>query len=297
MAVLAVLATGPGAPPGAPPALDPLDLALVRGEAVFEAMKVYGGRPFRLDAHLARLAASARAIELALPDGLEALAARAAAAAGQGDAILRLICTRGPEGSGEPQGGAPVDREGPDAAGVAFAICTDVPASFEEDRRRGLRLVLLTTATDPLLRAASPWLLPGVKTISYATNMAAQRAARARGADDAVLVGLGGELLEAPTASLWWRTGQTLHTPSLDLGILAGITRAVIGDLAPTLGLKVLEGVFTAEDLAAADEAFLSSSTRELMPVIEVDGAPIASGHPGPTTADLQAALRHLASS
>jgi 4-amino-4-deoxychorismate lyase len=286
MAVLAVLATGPGAPAGhppGPPALDPLDLALVRGEAVFEAMKVYGGRPFRLDAHLTRLAASARAIELALPEGLEALAARAVAAAGQGDAVLRLICTRGPEGAG----GGP----------VAFAICTDVPTSFEEDRRRGLRLVLLTTATDPLLRAASPWLLPGVKTISYATNMAAQRAARARGADDAVLVGLGGELLEAPTASLWWRTGQTLHTPSLDLGILAGITRAVLRDLAPTLGLKVLEGVFTAEDLAAADEAFLSSSTRELMPVIEVDGAPIATGHPGPTTAALQTALRRLATS
>jgi 4-amino-4-deoxychorismate lyase len=284
MAVLAVLATGPGAPAGGPPALDPLDLALVRGEAVFEALKLYGGRPFRLDAHLARLAASARAIELAIPEGLEALAARAVAAAGGGDAILRLICTSGPEGSG---GGGP----------VAFAICTDVPASFEAARRRGLRLVLLTTATDPLLRAASPWLLPGVKTISYATNMAAQRSARARGADDAVLVGLGGELLEAPTASLWWRTGQTLHTPSLDLGILAGITRAVVRDLAPTLGLRVLEGVFTAEDLAAADEAFLSSSTRELMPVIEVDGAPIATGHPGPTTADLQAALRRLASS
>jgi 4-amino-4-deoxychorismate lyase len=286
MAVLAVVATGPGAPAGLPPgpaALDPLDLALVRGEAVFEAMKVYGGRPFRLDAHLARLAASARAIELALPDGLEALAARACAAAGRADAILRLICTKGPEGSGS----------GP----VAFAICADIPASYEEDRRRGLRLVLLTTASDPLLRAASPWLLPGVKTISYATNMAAQRAARARGADDAVLVGLGGELLEAPTASLWWRTGQTLHTPSLDLGILAGITRAVVGELAPTLGLRVLEGVFTAEDLAGADEAFLSSSTRELMPVVEVDGAPIADGHPGPTAADLQTALRRLATS
>jgi 4-amino-4-deoxychorismate lyase len=275
-------------------------------------MKVYGGRPFRLDAHLARLAASARAIELALPEGLEALAARAVAAAGGGDAILRLICTRGPEGSGEPHDGpagrgsgsspaagargAPVGREGSGNGGpVAFAICTDVPASFEAIRRRGLRLVLLTTATDPLLRAASPWLLPGVKTTSYATNMAAQRAAQARGADDALLVGLGGELLEAPTASLWWRTGQTLHTPSLDLGILAGITRAVVCDLAPTLGLRVLEGVFTAEDLAAADEAFLSSSTRELMPVVEVDGAPVATGHPGPTTADLQAALRRLA--
>jgi 4-amino-4-deoxychorismate lyase len=281
MAVLAVLATGPGAAAGGPPALDPLDLALVRGEAVFEALRVYGGRPFRLDAHLARLAASARAIELVLPEGLEALAARAVAAAGGGDALLRLICTKGPEGLG--------------GAGAAFAICTDVPASFEEDRRRGLRLLLLTTATDPLVRAASPWLLAGVKTIGYATNMAAQRAARARGADDAVLVGLGGELLEAPTASLWWRTGRTLATPSLDLGILAGITRAVVGQLAPGLGLKVLEGVYTAEDLAAADEAFLSSSTREIMPVIEVDGAPLGTGRPGPAAADLQAALRRLA--
>jgi branched-chain amino acid aminotransferase len=125
--------------------------------------------------------------------------------------------------------------------------------------------------------------------------MAAQRTARARGADDAVLVGLGGELLEAPTASLWWRTGQTLFTPSLDLGILAGITRAVLLDLAPGLGLKVLEGVFTAEDLLAADEAFLSSSTRELMPVVEVDATPVATAHPGPAAAALQSALRHLA--
>jgi 4-amino-4-deoxychorismate lyase len=306
MAVLAVLATGPGVvgagPAGAPvgvpsrPALDPLDLALVRGEAVFEALRVFGGRPFRLEAHLDRLAASARAIDLPLPGGLEDLAARAVAAAGGGDVVLRLICTKGPEGSGEPRRGAPVDRDG-DGGPAAFAICTDIPASFEQERARGLRLVLLTTATDPLVRAASPWLLAGVKTISYATNMAAQRTARARGVDDAVLVGLGGELLEAPTASLWWRTGQTLFTPSLDLGILAGITRATLCDLAPTLGLKVLEGVYTAEDLLAADEAFLSSSTREIMPVVEVDATPIAGGHPGPTTATLQSALRQLAAS
>jgi 4-amino-4-deoxychorismate lyase len=288
MAVLAVLATGPGVV-AAGPALDPLDLALVRGDAVFEALRVYGGRPFRLGAHLDRLARSAAAIDLPLPVGLEDLATRAVAAAGGGDAVLRLICTKGREGSWE---GGPGPGEGGPAA---FAICTDIPGSFEEERRRGLRLVLLTTATDPLVRAASPWLLPGVKTISYAVNMAAQRAARARGADDAVLVGLGGELLEAPTANLWWRTGHTLHTPSLDLGILAGITRTVLRELAPGLGLKVLEGVFTAEDLAAADEAFLSSSTREIMPVIEVDGAPVADARPGPGAADLQAALRRLA--
>ena len=285
MAVLAVLATGPGVVEGGGrPALDPLDLALVRGDAVFEALRVYAGRPFRLGAHLDRLARSAEAIDLPLPGGLEDLATRAVAAAGGGDAVLRLICTKGREGSGEGPGGP-----------AAFAICADIPGSYEEDRRRGLRLVLLTTATDPLVRAASPWLLPGVKTISYAVNMAAQRAARAGGADDAVLVGLGGELLEAPTANLWWRTGHTLHTPSLDLGILAGITRTVLRELAPGLGLKVLEGVFTAEDLAAADEAFLSSSTREIMPVVEVDGAPVADARPGPAAADLQAALRRLA--
>src|SRR4029453_19092693 len=94
---------------------------------------------------------------------------------------------------------------------------------------------------------------------------------------------------------LWWRSGQTLFTPSLDLGILAGITRATLCDLAPTLGLKVLEGVYTAEDLLAADEAFLSSSTRELMPVVEVDATPIAAGQPGPIAATLQSALRQLA--
>jgi 4-amino-4-deoxychorismate lyase len=297
MAVLAVLATGPGVVEGGGrPALDPLDLALVRGDAVFEALRVYAGRPFRLGAHLDRLARSAEAIDLPLPGGLEDLATRAVAAAGGGDAVLRLICTRGREGSGEGAPPSPVDREGSGEGGpAAFAICADIPGSYEEERRRGLRLVLLTTATDPLVRAASPWLLPGVKTISYAVNLAAQRAARARGADDAVLVGLGGELLEAPTANLWWRTGHTLHTPSLDLGILAGITRTVLRELAPGLGLKVLEGVFTAEDLAAADEAFLSSSTREIMPVVEVDGAPVADARPGPAATDLQSALRRLA--
>jgi 4-amino-4-deoxychorismate lyase len=280
MTVLAVAASGAGLAGGARPALDPLDLALVRGEAVFETVRVYGGRPFRLGAHLERLAASASALELALPEGLDELAIRAVAAAGERDAVLRLVCTRGQEAAPAP---------------AAFAICTELPPDWEQERRRGLKLVLLTMACDPLVRAASPWLLPGVKTTSYAVNMAAQRAARAKGADDAVFVGLGGELLEAPTASLWWRSGDTLYTPSLQLGILAGITRAALFELAPGLGLRALEGVFTAEDLLAADEAFLSSSTREVMPVVEVDGAPVADGRPGPGAADLQTALRRLA--
>jgi branched-chain amino acid aminotransferase len=110
-----------------------------------------------------------------------------------------------------------------------------------------------------------------------------------------VLVGLGGELLEAPTANLWWRTGSVLYTPALDLGILAGITRAVVMEFADPAGYRVVEGVFTADDLVGAEEAFLSSTVVEVMPVVEVDGVPVADGRPGRAAAQLLAALRELA--
>ena len=278
--VLAVEASGPGATPGGGPALSPVDLALVRGEAAFETTRLYGGRPFRLDAHLERLAVSAAGLDLALPHGLEELVARAVAAAGVADGVLRLICTRGVDG---------------DFESTAFAIVSELPPEYDLERRRGLRLVLLTLAVDPLVRAASPWLLPGVKSTSYAVNMAAQRQARRMGADDAVFVGLGGELLEGPTANLWWRADDTLYTPSLELGILAGITRLTILELAATSGYRVVEGVFSAEDLAVAEEVFTSSSTREIMPVATVDGQPAGAGASGPAAAALQAALRGLA--
>lgn len=277
-AVLAVIGV---APDGSPvDALNPLDLALLRGEAVFEAIRVYQGRPFRLEAHLARLHRSAAALELTLPRNLEALCARAIDQAGGGDGILRLVCTRGVEG---------------EFASTAFAIVTQVPPELDAQRARGLHLVLLTIAADPLVRAASPWLLPGAKSTSYAVNMATSRAAAARGADDAVFVGLGGELLELPTSNLWWRSGETLYTPSLELGILAGVNRAALLELAPTLGYRTVEGVFTADDLAAADEAFVSSTVREVMPVVSIDHQPVADGRPGPAAAKLHAALRQLA--
>lgn len=286
--VLAVVAGGPGADAAGgagadaagPPALSPLDLGLVRGEAAFETMRVYGGRPFRLDAHLARLASSAAGLDIGVPHGLEALCDRALEMAGAGEAVLRLICTRGIEG---------------DFASTAFAIVSEVPTSYDLERRRGLRLALLTLAVDPLVRAAAPWLLPGVKSISYAVNMAAQRAAQRMGADDAVFTGLGGELLEGPTANLWWRSGSTLYTPSLDLGILAGVTRLTLLELAAPSGYRVVEGVFTAEDLLGADEAFTSSSTREVMPVATVNGEAVGDGVPGEATAALQEALRRRA--
>jgi 4-amino-4-deoxychorismate lyase len=282
--VLRVLAAGPGAVQDGGQALSPLDLALLRGEAVFETMRVYQGRPFRLGAHLDRLAASAAAVQINLPSGLEELVAEAAGAcaAAGGDGVVRLVCTRGVED---------------ELASTTFALATEVPPGQEQDRRRGLRIALLTLAVDPLVRAAAPWLLAGVKSTSYAVNMAAQRAAQTRGADDAVFVGLGGELLEAPTANVWWRSGQVLYTPALELGILAGVTRAALVELAPTAGYRVVQGVFTAEDLVAADEVLLTSSVREVMPVVGVDGVRIGDGRPGPAAAALLATLRAAADS
>jgi 4-amino-4-deoxychorismate lyase len=278
--VLAVVAAGPTVVPGVTPGLSPLDLALLRGEAAFETVRVYRGRPFRLGAHLVRLAHSAASLELTLPEGLEELAARALDAASIQDAVLRIVCTRGTE---------------TDLVPTAFAIVTEVPPEYEEQRRQGLRVALLTMAVDPLIRTAAPWLLPGVKTTSYAVNMAAQRAARSRDADDAVFIGLGGELLEAPTSNLWWRVGRTLYTPSLELGILAGVTRAALLELAAPSRYRVVEGVFTREDLDQAEEAFLSSSTREVAAVVAVDGRPVGDGRPGPAAQGLQAGLRRLA--
>jgi 4-amino-4-deoxychorismate lyase len=280
------------------------DLAVLRGEGVFETMRVYGGRPFRLTEHLDRLARSAAAVDVELGGfDLVKLAEEAAEGADGQDAVLRVVCTKGPDASGG--GGLLRDASvGAKPQGAAYGLCTTVPDELEAERSAGLRLVLLTLAVDPLVRAASPWLLPAVKSTAYAVNMAAQRWARSAGADEAVFTGLGGELLETPTANVWWRAGEVLHTPSLATGILPGVTRLVVTELAPGLGYRVVEGVYGFEDLRTADEVFLTSSVREVMPVVAVAPEPsvpaahlrpVGDGRPGPAATALQAGLRRSA--
>jgi 4-amino-4-deoxychorismate lyase len=99
-------------------------------------------------------------------------------------------------------------------------------------------------------------------------------------------------VLEGPVTNVWWRHGRTLFTPSLDLGILAGVTRDTLLELAPAKGYEVREGRFPLSELRASDEAFTSSSVRELMPVVEIDGTDVPRGEAAPT---LQAALRTAA--
>lgn len=254
--------------------VSPFDHGLLVGDGAFETLRVYGGVPFKLESHLVRLAGSCERIGVEPPDAEEAraLASLALAHAGEPDAVLRFYRTSGRERADSPQ---------------LLALVSSVPEQLEELRSRGIRLVSLLG-----VRAEVPWLLGGVKSTSYAVNMAAEAEARARGADDAVFVTEDGLVLEGPVTNVWWRRGSELFTPSLDLGILAGVTRETVLELAPSHGYTVREGRFALADIRRAEEAFTSSSVRELLPVVELDGEPIALGEAAST---LQAALRTAA--
>jgi 4-amino-4-deoxychorismate lyase len=256
------------------------DEAVLRGRAAFETLRVYGGRPFRLAEHLDRLARSADVLELDAPDavGLEALVGEALAGLGRVDAVLRLVWTPGA-------------GDGP----TGFALVTPLPEGLDAMRARGIELATLQLAIGTTARQASPWLLAGVKSTSYAVNMAAQHEARKRGADDALLLSLEGIALEGPTSNVWFVEDGVLHTPGLDLGILAGVTRETLLAAAAEAGIEVEEGAYPRERLAAAVEVFTSSSVREVMPVVRMDGAAVGDGRPGPVAAAMQAALRRAA--
>ena len=282
MTLLALAVRGRGVVAPEQPAVFADDEALLRGRAAFETLRVYGGRPFRLDEHLARLAGSATRIGLppVETDECRALAASALESAGARDAVLRLYWTAGREETGEPN---------------ALALVSTLPEGLEERRRRGIRVVSLPLGLEADLRSFAPWLLGGVKSTSYAMNMAAEAEARRRGADDAIFTARGEIVLEGPVTNVWWRRERVLHTPALELGILAGVTRAALMEAAAHLGYEVREGVFPLDHLARADEAFTSSTVREVVPVVELDGRAVGDGQPGPAAAELQQALRAAA--
>ena len=213
-----------------------LDEGLLRGDGAFEVIKLYGGHPFRLAAHVDRLGRSAAAIELefertALEAEIEALLESGEAPEG----CLRLVVTRG---------------------GRRVLTLEELPPFAE-------------SVAVALVKLSPSEILSGVKSLSYAANMQATRIAARRGAGEAVYVRPDGIVLEAPTSSIFWvDAGGALRTPALDVGILDSITRDVILD-----GLDVEEGAFGRDSLLGAREAFLASTNREVQPVAAVDDA------------------------
>jgi branched-subunit amino acid aminotransferase/4-amino-4-deoxychorismate lyase len=232
------------------------DEALLRGGVAFETVRTYGGVPFLLDRHVVRFRFSIAALALPPAERVEQLV-ELVLAASPPDHVLRLYRTEQ----------------------LLVATAAALPPGLDELRARGLALRTVDVG------APAP-LLAGAKTTSYGEAFAARRLAEEQGDDDALLVA-GGRVLEAATANIWWRRGEQLVTPATRAGVLPGVTRGLVLELA-----GAVEGAFRLEELAAADEAFTTSSIREVMPVSLLDGRPVGDGAPGPLAARLQAALR-----
>lgn len=279
MKPVAVAVLGRGLVDPDEPVLAADDAGLARGQAAFETLRVYDGRTFALGEHLERLQASAERLEL--PDvsraALEELAVLALDASGLRDAALRFYWTGGRDGA---------------RTATALATVTPIPDDHDELRARGLRVVSLELGIDHAARARSPWLLGGVKSTSYAVHVAALAEARRRGADDALLLASDGTVLEGATSNVWWADGDRIRTPGLGLGILAGVTRSHLLRLAADLGYRVEEGGWPLSGALEAAEVFLSSSVREVVAAVDVDGHSVGDGRPGPIAAALQGALR-----
>jgi branched-chain amino acid aminotransferase len=217
------------------------DDGLLRGDGVFEVIRLYRGRPFALGEHLDRLERSASAIELTVDrSALEDEIARLLAEFGDHEAQLRLVVTRG---------------------GRRLAFTENLPPYADTES--------ITVAT---VTYSPSEILNGVKSLSYAANMQATRLATARGADEAILVRPDGIVLEAPTSTIFWVTPEGgLCTPSLDIGILASITRDRL-----VRELDVEEGSYSLEDLEGAREAFLASTIREVQPIAAINETELA---------------------
>jgi len=256
MTLLAVAIYGRGLVDPAEPVFHADDDALLRGGAAFETIRVYDGRPFLLVEHLTRFRFSARALALPAPDGVEDLIALVLDAAPP-DHVLRLYRT----------------------SQSVVATAAGLPDGLDAVRAHGVTLKTFDVGPPTSL-------LAGAKTTSYDVSFAARREAEQAGADDALLIGAG-RVLEAATANIWWRRGDRLFTPAVRPGVLPGVTRAFV------LSLETArEGEFDVGEVLGADEAFLTSSIREVMPVVAVDGDTIGDGLPGPAAARLQDALR-----
>ncbi|MFI7577630.1 aminotransferase class IV [Micromonospora sp. NPDC049497] len=256
---IAVLGRGPV--PAGEPVLRGDDLGVLRGDGLFETMHLRAGQPWLRDEHLDRMARAAKAVDLPLPP-VEALAGVLdEVAAGWPAAVegaLRLVCTRGPEGGGEP---------------TVYATLAEVPASARAARRDGITLATLPLGVPAAARTELDWLPAGIKSTSYAVSTAARRWASRTGVDDVLWVSSDGYALEGPSANVVWLAGDTLRTvPAGGTGILPGTTAAWLLAHADRVGLRADECMATPADLHHADGVWFTSSVRGLVEVRTLDG-------------------------
>lgn len=260
-----------------------LDHGLLYGDGLFEGIRVYNGRPFRLEAHLDRLYRGAHAIRLEVPhgrDALETAVRETLAAAGPDAGYIRLLVTRGAGPLGiSPRGCTP-----------AVIIIADRIALYpEESYRDGIDLHTASVRRIP----AECWDVR-IKSLNYLNNVLAKLEAQDADCGEAVLLNQAGRVAECAGDNIFVVREGTLATPPVREGALEGITRGVVLDLAAELSIPAAEAPLTTYDLHTAEECFLTGSAAELVPVREVDRRPLAAC-PGPVTMRLLEAYRALA--
>lgn len=249
------------------------DRGFWHGFGLFETVRVAGGWPCFLDRHLGRLFGSAPVLDLPMPWSpaeLRFLAVEAVRRNAVREGVLRLAVTAGAGPAFDPPGPEP---------GLVVTAQEGLPyhGSLAE---AGFRAVVSRWRRD----ASSP--LSGVKSLNYLPSVLARREARAAGAHEALVLNQAGKLAEGAAANIFFYAGGCLHTPSLSCGVLPGITRALVMELARQL-VPVEEGAYSLDDLLGAEEAFLTSSLLGVMPLVAVGGRPLGAGRPGSLTREM----------
>jgi len=260
------------------------DHGLLYGDGIFEGIRAYHGRVFKLKEHIERLSCSAKAILLPLPMSLEAISSAVLETCRRNrvrDGYIRLVVTRGVGTLGLN----PNRCKNPSV----IIIAGKIQLYPEEFYRKGMEII-----TVPTVRNLHSALNPAIKSLNYLNNILAKIEANNAGCEEAIMLNAEGFIAECTGDNLFIVKAGQLLTPPLSAGALYGITRQVVMELGAVEGLKVAEPNLTRYDLFNAEECFLTGTGAEVVPVVKIDGRPIGHGRPGPVTQRLVARYHNL---
>jgi len=263
------------------------DHGLLYGDGIFEGIRIYGGHIFRLAEHIRRFYDSAKSILLELPttpDALEQALQEGVKRYGKDEGYIRLVATRGPGDLGLDPAKC--------AAPTLFFIIDTISLYPEKFYREGIPVVTASSR-----RLPADGLDPRVKTLNYLNNIMAKVEAKQAGCIEAVMLNHRGEVAECTADNIFMVRDGILATPAPHCGILQGITRQTVLELAAAEGIAARETVLTRFDLYTADECFMTGSGAEIVPVVRIDGRTVGSGLPGEVTEKLRLAFKKLVGS
>ncbi|MDA8346450.1 MAG: branched-chain-amino-acid transaminase [Thermaerobacter sp.] len=261
------------------------DHGYLYGDGVFEGIRAYSGRIFRLQAHVDRLFSSAKTLMLQIPytkEKMTELIVEACRVNGLQDAYIRVVVSRGAGDLGLD----PTKCPKPTVVVIADSI-----ALYPESLYRSG----LTVCTSSIRRQRAEALNPQIKSLNYLNSILAKIEANQRGCQEVVMLSEEGFVAECSADNIFIVRGRKLLTPAPHLGILLGITRDAVMDVARAAGYDVVETTFTRHEMWNADEVFLTGTAAEIVSVVSIDERVVGNGKPGPVAAELQAAFRELA--